>query len=478
MLRYDSIMSRILFLHVVAVVITAICMPLALYRLLQSDIDNLQRRTLQTQAEALARHLIPRADGSLAFELSSELRGIYSEAYSRYAYAVIDDAGKVLFSSQNNGKPIFPTAHRSSDIEFLKTRQGEAIISGAILSKQLAGRTITIQVSEDLAHRDVVIDDVVANFLQKVGWITLPIMLLLLATDILIFRRAVQPLLRASERAEHISPTRIGVRLPIEEIPKEILPLVIAVNQALDRLEQGFFRQREFTADAAHELRTPLAVLRTRIDMLPDQRAAKALHQDVEGMSRVVSQLLDAAELETLVIEPGEVTDLQAVCADVAEFVAPLALAREKTISLTGEEGAVRVRGNAEMLRRAIRNLVENALSHTPKGTDVEIAVEKSGTVRVLDQGEGVPLANRELIFQRFWRRSHQRAGGAGLGLSIVKRIVETHGGTIAVENRPGGGAVFSMTFTLAEPTPDSAAESGAAMRHARLATSPEAAVH
>src|SRR5262249_58221441 len=121
---------------------------------------------------------------------------------------------------------------------------------------------------------------------------TLRTLLLLLAIDIVIFRRALRPVLNASEMAKKINPKRTDVRLPPEEIPKEILPLVQAVNKALDRLEAGFRMQREFTADAAHELRTPLTILRSRIDALVDRGVSKALHQDIDGMARIVSPLL------------------------------------------------------------------------------------------------------------------------------------------------------------------------------------------
>jgi signal transduction histidine kinase len=102
------------------------------------------------------------------------------------------------------------------------------------------------------------------------------------------------------------------------------------------------------------------------------------------------------------------------------------------------------------MITRAIRNLVENAITHTPAGASVEIVVEDDGTVRVRDEGPGVGENERELLFQRFWRRDRKRPGSAGLGLSIVQRIVEAHGGRIAVTNRGTGGAEFSLRFVPA----------------------------
>ena len=289
--------------------------------------------------------------------------------------------------------------------------------------------------------------DIVTDFLKRVGWITLPMLLFLLAIDIAIFRRALLPLLQASEMAKRISPSAMDVRLSPQDIPKEILPLVQAVNQALDRLEVGFRVQREFTADAAHELRTPLAILRSRVDTLADRGVSKALHQDIERMTRIVGQLLDIAELETYSIDPQETADLRAICAEVAEFAVPLALSQGKSIALSGTEASLPVNGNPEMLSRAIRNLVENAINYSPPGSTVEIVVEDSGMVRVLDEGPGIADDERELIFQRFWRRDRRRAGSAGLGLSIVQRIAEAHAAIVSVENRPKGGANFSLRF-------------------------------
>ena len=451
MIRFKSIVSRIICLHVIAVAIVSIFMPLSLYWLLSLAVTSLHNADMQDQADSIAHHLVLRADGSWALDLPVGLQDLYSHAYGRYAYAVVDAAGRVLFSSLQDNSPIFPADIRSPQVAFLETRYGNATIAGTSVPKEISGRTVWIQAGENLTHRDVLIDDIVTDFFKRAGWITLPILLLLLVIDIAIFRRALRPLVQASEQARNISPTRIDVRLPVEGMPNEVRPLVLAVNQALDRLDQGFRVQREFTADAAHELRTPLTVLRTRIDTLADQQVARTLRQDIEGMSRIVSQLLEIAELDTFVVDPLEKTDLQSVCAEVAEFIAPLALAQGKNVALSAETGPTWVRGNAEMLYRAIRNLAENAIYHTPGGTAVEIVVEGNGTVSVLDQGPGIAAAERELVFRRFWRRDRRRTGNAGLGLSIVRRIVDAHSARITVNNRPTGGAQFSLNFALAE---------------------------
>ena len=120
---------------------------------------------------------------------------------------------------------------------------------------------------------------------------------------------------------------------------------------------------------------------------------------------------------------------------------------RRMSCARRGSDASVWVNGNPEMLSRAIRNLVENAINYSPPGTTVEIVIESNGMVRVLDEGPGIKEDECELIFQRFWRRDRRRTGNAGLGLSIVQRIADTHAAIISVENRPTGGANFSLSF-------------------------------
>ncbi|MET4385315.1 signal transduction histidine kinase [Bradyrhizobium sp. F1.4.3] len=436
---FKSLISRIVFMHIVAVAVVAIFLPLVLFWLLNSEVDQLHRDAMRAQAEVLAERIVPQPDGTLAFNLPDSLRGLYSDAYGRYQYDIRDGEGRLLFSS-----------HRRAGAAAAVPRLSETI-SGAGVTRIIDGQTVRIQVAEDLAHRDVIIDDIISNFFRRVGWITIPILLILLATDIFIFRRAVAPLWKASEEASNIGPARTHIRLPTEQIPREIMPLVTAVNQALDRLEDGFRVQRQFTADAAHQLRTPLAILRTRIETLGDGTAKQALHADIEGMSRIVAQLLEIAELDTLVLDPGESADLRAVCAEVVGAIAPFAIAQHKDIALKGSDAPVMIHGNSEMLQRAIFNLAENAIKFTAKDTSVDVDVGEDGSVRVRDCGPGIAEAERELIFQRFWRRDRQRSDGAGLGLSIVRGVADDHAATVAVENLPGGGAEFTLRFRLAE---------------------------
>jgi signal transduction histidine kinase len=451
-IRFDSIISRIVILHVIAVAITSVLMSVALSWLLSMATNNIHNEAMEEQAVSLAAHLVLEPDGRLSLVLPPNLQGFYSQPYGRYSYAVIDDTGKTLFSSLANNAPIFAADPRAGTVQFLETRKGEAAISGASVRRSIGGKTVWVQAAEDLANSDVLIDDIVEDFYRHVGWITLPILLVLLVIDIAIFRRALLPLRQASEIAQHITPARTDIRLPVQEIPTEVRPLVSAINKALDRLDEGFRLQREFTADAAHELRTPLSILRTRVETLDNPGIAKALHQDIESMSRVVGQLLDIAELEAFAIDPAEVADLQAASAEVAGFIAPLALEQGREIALLGATAPVFVRGNAEMIKRAIRNLAENAIRHAPKDTVVEFVVEDNGTVTVQDRGPGISDEERDLIFRRFWRRDRNSQGSSGLGLSIVQRIAELHGASIEVERRVMGGAQFSLHFIPAAP--------------------------
>jgi signal transduction histidine kinase len=468
-IRFRSVLSRILALHIAAIVVTSACIPLALFLMLRSAAESLHHQALRNQAAEIVHYLRKEPDGTLRLSLPPGLAEFYSKGYGRAAYTVIGADGRVLFSSlpgnraisqhRLNGTAIEFFSHdpvgiigpRRADgqpIEFFSEKhEGDNALYGATMRIDFEGLPLIIQVVENVLHRDVLIDDIVDRFLSRVGWITIPFLLLLLGIDVWIFRGAMQPIVGASNRAAQIGPANTGLRLPEANLPSEVLPLVRAVNRALDRLDAGFRGQREFTADAAHELRTPLAILSMQIDTIDDRELAEVLRKDVDGMTRLVNQLLEFSELETLAVDAGETAELGAIATEIVAAMAPIALAQSKTIALVGTNRPVWVNGECDALARALRNLVENALTHTAPGTTVEIGVDPGGVLQVMDRGPGVPAEERERIFRRFWRRDRRRSGHAGLGLAIVARIAEMHGATVAVADRPGGGAIFSLRF-------------------------------
>jgi signal transduction histidine kinase len=454
--RSNSLLWRIVWLHLLAVAAIAVVLPLAVRFLLNSTASTFEHQTVRRREAEIAENL-QRTTSGWRLDLPQALRTEYAQASSGFAYAIVDAQGRALFSSLPGRGALFMPGPSTETPSFFDRAHGAAIYYGGSFPEHRGGEVVWVQVAQDLEHPDVVVDDIVSAFLQKIAWLILPILLILAGVDFFIVRRALEPVSKASDMARAISPQSLEVRLPTEHLPNEILPLAHAVNQAFDRLEQGFRIQREFTADAAHELRTPLSILRARLSGIRDVELRRELEADSDRMARIIGQLLDVAELDSFVLQPGATADLQALGEEVVEYMAPMALARGRHLALTGPGRPVPVRGDSEVLFQAVRNLVENALSHTPPGTTVDVKIEAQGIVRVMDRGRGVTPAERELVFQRFWRRDRSKSGGAGLGLAIVKRIVETHGGEVSVQGRNGGGAAFVIRLNRADQ-PDGAA--------------------
>jgi signal transduction histidine kinase len=449
-----SIKRRLIALHLVAVLVVAIVLPLALYWRVDTTATDLHQRALRDQAAQIAPYLRSAADGRMTLDLPTGLRELYSVSYGRYGYAVLARDGQVLLGSRPNSETLFPEDPRRGSPSFFQRPLGQSQMFGASVPYRFGNDTVWVQVWEDQEHRDVLIDDIVAEFLPHVAWVILPVLAVLLGIDLAIVGRTLRPLDEASRRAEQIGPTQTDIRLPETRMPRDVLPLVRAINEALERLERGFIMQRDFVADAAHELRTPLAILRAQVEAIADQDPRHALLADIDGMTRIVNQLIEVAESDALTIRPGEVADLRAVATEVVAFMAPVAIIAGKDIAISEETEAVWVEGNGAALFQAIRNLVENAIIHTPPGTAVEVTVTPEGGVTVRDAGTGIPREQRDLIFQRFWRGDRSRAGGTGLGLAIVARVVRAHGGHIAVADAHPRGAAFTIRLRSAVPAP------------------------
>ncbi len=201
-----------------------------------------------------------------------------------------------------------------------------------------------------------------------------------------------------------------------------------------------------FAADVAHELRTPLAVLRAHLDSLDDADTNYQLIQDVDRITRIVEQVLAKSQIEAIQLGPDDMADLAQVSSSMAAYLAPLVIREGRLIEVVGAENPIMINGNTFALEQALRNLVENAIKYSARGSTITIEVSKTPSIRVIDRGRGVPFEEREMIFERF-HRADRRSGGSGLGLSIVRRVAEAHGGKVSVEDAPGGGSVFVLSF-------------------------------
>ena len=171
------------------------------------------------------------------------------------------------------------------------------------------------------------------------------------------------------------------------------------------------------------------------------------LKDDVISMSRLVEQLLSLARLDRLVIQENDVVDLSQVSRKVATNLGHIAINGGHSLEVLGADNPVLVRGNADALEQAVRNLVENAIKYSPRGGLITTEVDELGTIKVIDRGQGIPKEIRNIIFERF-ERADRRGDGCGIGLSIVQRTIDAHGGIIEVSDTPGGGATFTISIS------------------------------
>ena len=275
-----------------------------------------------------------------------------------------------------------------------------------------------------------------------------------------VIRQWSAPLTALSESARKVNLGSLSrQRLFAPSDAPELATLASAFNELLDRLEAAHDSQHRFIADASHELRTPLAALRAEIEVALRRERAPADYQrtldsnrhELERLSSLVENLLALAALDAS--KPSQQqspVDLALVCRDVAEQLSPLAAQQNVRLQLELAEN-VTVLGDVFSLERAVRNLVENAIRHTPAGEQIVIRAgvgSVEARVEVIDAGVGIAPEHLPHLFERFYRVDTARTrthGGAGLGLSIVKAIIEAHGGTVTVESKLGAGSTFTL---------------------------------
>lgn len=252
--------------------------------------------------------------------------------------------------------------------------------------------------------------------------------------------RALAGVSDVAREASEIEPRRHGARLPVDGIPQEVAPLVTAFNGTLQRLENESRKRQRFLIDAAHELRTPIAIMQTRIDGMPEGQERRKLLDDVARLADAAEQLLDF-ERNDQATDLNETVDLVGIARTVVADLAPLAIAAGYQISFQSEVESLERKGSPSALPRAISNLVRNAIDHGGNVGMITVSVSADGRIDVVDEGPGIPAEHRELVFEPFYRVS-PKSRGAGLGLSLVKQVTANHGGQVTIRSGSTGTQV------------------------------------
>lgn len=335
---------------------------------------------------------------------------------------------------------------------------------------------MTIAVAQPMRVRD--------RLAANAAWKTLrPFFFLLPAVGALVWALVglgLRPLARLAESLRTRSPDSFG-SLPDDDLPEEIQPLAAALNDLLARLKSAFAAQRDFVADAAHELRTPLTALQLQTQLVEratdeaERRAAlDNLKRGLQRASHTVGQLLTLARLEPgAAAMPMERVDLTRLAREAIVEQMPLAEARGVDLGLLTDENSVFVTGEAGALHILLTNLLTNALRHAPPGGRVDVtcryeesqtaeektagksdspdpygeAAFRAAVLEVADNGPGIPAAERERVFGRFYRRAGEQEPGSGLGLAIVRAIAERHGATVSLHDSDAGGLLVRVRW-------------------------------
>jgi signal transduction histidine kinase len=413
----------------------------ALYVRFKAKNTEFREQTLRNQADVIADYLKKAPEGPI--ELPSSVTEGFKSNNGRYA--IVNRAGNLMAASPGVTAPLAAIGG-ARDLFALQPDHEQQPYYGLSVRVPFGDDRVWVQVAFHTGN--IVYDSVLEEFVQDIAWIWIPFVVVLLLVNLLVARIGLAPLRTAASQAAAIGPGMASMRLTESGLPRDVHALVAAVNQGLDRLETAFDAQKRFIADAAHELRTPVAVLKAHVAILSKFEGQAELAYEISSLERLVNQLLDVARLDVLQLKADTVADLTAVATEVASHLAPAAVDAGRSVEVIAPEEPVRIRGASDYLFRALRNLVENALRQTPAGTTVSIVVTNPPAISVIDRGPGVRPDQRHAIFSRFWQggRDHN-AGGAGLGLDIAARTVVAHGGVISVNDAPNGGAMFTMQF-------------------------------
>ncbi len=404
------------------------------------------RRTLEAElVNDQVEHMEEGLNGS-ALPENAPVRSLYAEHPNAYAFALVDRGGVILDAMNQSLIPPAATELYPDDwITRLERPDGTFIVAGHEFADREDGlRMVFVMVSDPArllwrAYLD--------EFYEHVWLPILPLVLLLVAANTFLIRRGLAPISIAAAWARDLRPGN-PTPAPVVTVPEEIADLMDATQRSVERLALALEAEKRRAAEAAHALRTPLAVLVARVDALPAGETTDKLRADLSALSRMVQQVLASSRAEALAATSA--IDLCDIAEGVATALAPFAYQRGVELSVELPNEPVVALADTEAVELALTNLVENAIIHGGKGK-VDVAVGPGPNLNVRDCGGGLPEGNQTRLFDPFWRGPQAAAGGAGLGLAIVERVQRAQGGSVEARNREDGGAEFTLTWQSPE---------------------------
>jgi two-component system sensor histidine kinase QseC len=440
-----SLRRRLLFLLLGAILLLWIAIAAVSFYAARHETDELMDAQLAQSTQVIM--ALAQADmGQVATEVE-EFKHRYEQKLS---FQIFDPAGRLLLRTANA-----PPGKMSDAEDGFSNTVVEGVV-WRVFSRWESGRRFLVQVGQSEEIRDELAEHIMLTLLAPVLF-AFPVVALVIWVSV---GRGLIPLQRAAREVQARDPGNL-TPLDAEGAPAEIRPLLGALNALFRRLGEAFELERRFTADAAHELRTPLAALRTQAQVAlraaDDAGRRRALEQVIAGVDRatqLVEQLLTLARVDPETSRAGGApVNLDSMASEVLAELAPAALGRGTELRLEEPRGEPRTRGDRAMLGVLLRNLADNAIRYTPAGGAVRVATgadQGHAWLEVEDNGPGIPEHEREKVFERFYRMLGTGTSGSGLGLSIVRRIAELHGANLALADGAGGrGLRVRVTFPV-----------------------------
>ncbi|WP_296579171.1 HAMP domain-containing sensor histidine kinase [Phreatobacter sp.] len=375
---------------------------------------------------------------------AASARAIFADHPTAYAFALVDRTGVVVDAMNRHLIPPSAIDIFADDwVTAVDLPTGRLVYAGHEFRNRTDGLRVVFVMAAD--PENLVRRALLSELRQHVWGPILPMAILLIAASAILIRRELAPVARAAAWARSLRPDSLTPP-PAGPVPSEVADLIDGTQRALDQLALALAAETRRAAEAAHALRTPVAVLTARLDALPPGETTEKLRADLAALSRTVQQVLAASRADVLTAPADAALDLRDPAKTVTAALAGIAYSKGIELALSIPDEPVTVRANREAVELALSNLIENAVLHGGPG-EVEITVGPDRSLSVRDHGPGLPPGANTRVFQPFWRAPGAVAGGTGLGLAIVDRLQHAQGGTVTAKTPEDGGCEVILSF-------------------------------